>query len=364
MRIAAFMKYGDAAASTRQRLKQYEQMLRHHGIEVEYFPLLDNEHLRNITRGIRTSRLSLVKSYVRRFAAFFGLARFDVVWVHCELFPYLPGVFEKIAFRPGLPVVYDYDDAIFHMYDEVPNAFVRRALCNKLVPLMSRASVCLCGNPYLHDYARRQCSNAIILPTVVDTDSYVPVDERSPEGPPVIGWIGSPSTWRYVRPLMPMLEAMAASGRARVRIVGASAAGEPDRSAHIEMVDWEEAREIADIQNMDIGIMPLPDESWARGKSGYKLIQYMACGLPVIASPVGVNQEIVTSDCGFLASDEEGWRQAFERLLRDADLRRRLGANGRKRIVERYSLAAHAPRLLAALQALDDRGTGVGARAA
>jgi glycosyltransferase involved in cell wall biosynthesis len=136
-------------------------------------------------------------------------------------------------------------------------------------------------------------------------------------------------------------------------VVGAGAAAEKDRFKGLELVDWSEEREIAEVQQMDIGVMPLPDEPWARGKCGYKLIQYMACGLPVVASPVGVNGEIVSEGAsGYLAADLVQWEQALSRLAGDPGLRRAMGETGRRKIVADYSLAAHAPRLAGALKAL------------
>ena len=175
MRIAAFMKYGDLAASTRQRLEQYAPFLNAHGIEIDYFPLLDNAHLRNIANGSRTGIGSIVQSYARRLGQLLRARKFDLLWVHYELFPYLPGFLERLAFLPRRPVIYDYDDAIFHMYDQAPNPLVRALLGEKLKPLLEGAAACLCGNEYLLRYADRYSDRLTILPTVVDT-CFTPIE--------------------------------------------------------------------------------------------------------------------------------------------------------------------------------------------
>jgi glycosyltransferase involved in cell wall biosynthesis len=344
IRVVAFMKYGGRAASTRQRLLQYLPHLRSAGIDVEFLPLLGNDHLERVADGKSAALPHVAKNYARRFWQLTKLRHADIVWVHCELFPYLPGFFERLVRVTKTPMVYDFDDAIFHMYDRHPSGLVRRSLGKKLVPLLRSASACSCGNTYLAAYASLYCGDCRIFPTVVDTRSYVPVPKR--QGVPlVVGWIGSPSTWPYVQPMLGAIRAAADRSGARVRVIGAGPSAKQVEG--IEAVDWSEEREIAEVQGMDIGIMPVPDEPWERGKSGYKLIQYGACGLPVIASPVGVNREIVLDGAtGFLASTQPEWEAHLTRLLSDPPLRLRLGTAGRKRVEEHYSLQVHAARMV------------------
>jgi len=150
-----------------------------------------------------------------------------------------------------------------------------------------------------------------------------------------------------VQPMLPMLREVCAETGATLLAVGAGAAARGDHFPGLELRDWGEDSEIGDVQSMDIGIMPLVDRPFERGKSGYKLVQYMACGLPVVASPVGVNSEIVENgENGFLARDEHEWRDVLIRLLRDENMRKELGASGRARAQERYSLASQSPRLV------------------
>lgn len=353
MKILAFMKYGTLAASTRQRLVQYEPSFAKAGIEIEYRPLLDNDHLRRVANGRKASVTQVARDYSRRLYELLVRRDFDVLWVHCELFPYLPGLFEKLAAATGKPIVFDYDDAIFHMYDASGSRVVRALLGRKLQPLLKAASLCCCGNRYLLEYAARYASDTMLLPTVVDTKVYRPAEPRPPSAPVTIGWIGSPSTWPYVRPLIPLLRTLAETRGVRFRVVGAGPAAKADAFPGLDLVEWNEDSEVDEVRAMDVGIMPLPDETWAKGKCGYKLIQYMACSLPVVASPVGVNCEIIApGDNGFLARAEADWRDALLRLIEDPDLRRRFGAAGRRRAEERYSLEVHAPRLIEALRSL------------
>ena len=347
MRVLALVKYGSQAASTRQRFMQFESALAEAGIEVDYSPLLGNDHMGRLVRGDRPSPTSTAAGYLRRVRALLGARRYDILWIYSETFPYLPGLFERLPSLVGKPIVYDIDDAIFHMYGgEAASPLVRRLLNRKLEPLLRTASACCCGNAYLQKYAARFCSDSIVVPTVVDTEIYKP-RQTGTNDPLVIGWIGSPSTWCNVEPILPLLVEVALERGVKVRAIGAGHKAAGVSFPGLESVDWCEETEVDEVRKMDIGIMPLLDLPFQRGKSGYKLIQYMACGLPVIASPIGVNSEIVEPGAnGLLATNPEEWRKGLHRLIDDARLRRRMGAAGRERAVARYSLATQAPRLI------------------
>lgn len=349
MKMLALTKYGRMAASTRQRLMQYQPALAREGVEIEYAPLFDDDYVQNLSVGRRADRFRVMTAYARRLRMLLLARRdIDLVWLHYEAFPFLPAPFERLVARLDRPLILDFDDAIFHTYDDHPRAAVRRFLGRKLATTISLADAVTVGNAYLSHYAQSFNSNVHILPTVVDTDAYKPAASRS-DGPLVVGWIGSPSTWRYVEPVLPALLAQVAAAGAVFRAVG----GGPDaaRWKGVEALDWSEASEIAAVQSMDIGIMPLPDERWARGKCGYKLIQYMACGLPVIASPVGVNEQIVREEVnGFLATEVGEWTDALGRLLASAEQRHRLGGAGRAIAEREYSLAAYAPVVTSLVQ--------------
>jgi glycosyltransferase involved in cell wall biosynthesis len=353
MKVLAFTKYGRAAASTRQRILQYIPALAAAGIEVEHRSLLDDDYVESLATGAGFSKAAVARSYARRLKDLVSHSSHDALWVYAELFPYFPSVFERLAGRSGKPIVYDFDDAFFHQYDDNPRGLVRTFLSGKLEPLLRAANICCCGNAYLQDYAARLCPRTTILPTVVDTEIYRPLPEPAQSVTPIIGWIGSPSTWPGVRPVLPVLREFARSGAARIRVVGAGRSAEEDRFPGLEIVDWSESTEVEEVRHMDVGIMPLLDLPFQRGKSGYKLVQYMACGLPVVATPVGVNREIVKDGVtGYLATSADEWRDALRKLLQDPQLRHNMGLRARERGVTDYSLATHAPRLVEIFRSL------------
>jgi glycosyltransferase involved in cell wall biosynthesis len=351
VRIAAFTKYDRDAASTRQRVLQYLPALEAAGFEVSHHPLLGNDYVRSLAGGPPAAPGPIVASYLKRFMQLVAGPECDLIWVYAEAFPYLPAWFERLLIRSGKPVIYDFDDAFFVPYDEHPDYWVRRMLAGKLEPLIAGADAVCCGNDYLLDYARRLNPHSMLLPTVVDTDIYQPVAKR--DGQTVIGWIGSPSTWNEVRPILPVVAELCRQQRLRFRVVGAGAAAQADQFEGMELVEWSEAREVAEVQAFDIGIMPLRDLPFQRGKSGYKIVQYMACGLPVVAAPVGVNTAMVDQGAiGFLAVTQREWADALTTLVDDVSLRKRMGAAGRDKAVLHYSLHAHAPRLVELFQSL------------
>lgn len=342
-------KYGTRAASTRQRFVQAMPYLQQAGIALDMHPLFDDHYLNQLfVRGTR-HKGRIIAAYLRRLVDMLRWGRYDFLLVQYELFPYLPLEWLIRLFR--MPIIVDYDDAIFHQYDNHANPLVRRVLGQKLVPLLRHADLVMCGNAYIQQYVQQFCPRTEIIPTVVDTTLYMPSQNLAAKERPTLGWIGSPSTWGYVLPLVETLKTLVDTYRLSVLVVGAGHAANAQHPFAFR--DWSEVQEIADIQAMDIGIMPVPDEPWARGKCGYKLIQYMACGLPVIASPVGVNTEIVEHGVnGFLASSPEEWRTAIEQLIADPSLRKRMGEAGRRKVEARYSIQVYGAKIAALIQKL------------
>ncbi|UOK72811.1 glycosyltransferase family 4 protein [Ancylobacter polymorphus] len=355
MKIALLTKYGDLAASTRQRFHQYSSFLESDGFELIHRPLLDDDYLRHLYEGRRRDNIHIFARYFDRLMWLLSRPDTDLIWLHCELFPFLPGVVERLAGYPGKPIIFDYDDAIFHNYDQHRSGIVRRFLGQKIQKTIGGAKLVIAGNAYLANYARPFCPRVEIVPTIVDLTAYTQSLKTVSKSAPKIGWIGTPSTWtEYMAPMMPLLTQAAQSAGARIIAVGAGRAA----AAHplLDNLTWTEESEVTRIHEMDIGVMPLDDSPWARGKCGYKLIQYMACGLPVVASPVGVNAEIVEHGVnGFLATTHQEWNAALTTLLRDPDLRRRMGAAGRRKVEEAYSLQVWGPRLAALLAGVAGR---------
>lgn len=347
MRLLMLPRYGQLGASSRVRMYQYIPALQAAGIDVEVSPLFGDGYVRALYARRRAWR-DIGRGYAHRIQAQRAPARHDVVWVEKELLPWGPAIVERV--RTGPAVVVDYDDAVFHRYDMHRLGLVRRALGGKIDAVMRRADMVTAGNGYLAERATAAgCLRVERLPTVIDLARYALRAPCESGAAVVIGWIGSPATADYLTMVAPALQRLARTHAIRCVAIGAR----PDQveGTPFQAEPWTEAGEGAQVAAFDIGLMPLPDEPWERGKCGYKLIQYMACGVPVVASPVGVNPEIVTPGMnGELATSTDEWVAALSRLIENPELRVHQGLQGRQRVEAWYSLQAQAPRLVAMLQ--------------
>ena len=351
MNLQCLTRYDDLGASSRVRFGQYQGAMAKltSGLAWQRQSLLDARYLQRKYARLGTLRATL-RCYARRVLELARPPAPDLRWVEKELWPYAPAWLER-AVLAQRPYVLDLDDAIFHNYDLHPLAPVRWAWGRKIDRLMRGAALVTAGNAYL---ARRAVEagarNVEIVPTVIDLDHYPPRTPALPSNAPIdIAWIGSPATVAYLQALVEPLQLLAARHPVRLVVIGADA----PRFPGVENVSkpWSANTEAADLASCHIGVMPLPDSPWERGKCGYKLIQYMACGLPVVASPVGANCEIVQPGLnGLLAVDSGQWLSALERLVTDAALRQRLGQAGRRIVEQRYSVQAMAPRLATLLR--------------
>jgi len=282
--------------------------------------------------------------------------QFDAVWLEYELFPWLPAWGEALLKTLRVPYVVDYDDAVFHRYDLHSHALVRGVLGKKIDRVMRMATAVTVGNAYLAERAHKAGATHIeYLPTAVDLDRYL-VTPRADTSTYRIGWIGSPITARYLDLVRPALIEACRMGHGELAVIGGGE-GIP-QGIPVESRAWREDTEVAEIQRCDVGIMPLPDEPPERGKCGYKLIQYMACGLPVIASPVGANRQIVEHGInGFLASTVPDWISALTRFRHDHALRTRMGRAGRAKVEKEYSIQVTGPRLATLINSVATKET-------
>jgi glycosyltransferase involved in cell wall biosynthesis len=348
MRVLLLSRYADLGASSRVRYLQYLDDFKAQGCSVDVSPLFSNPYVEALYSG--RGRVSHVLiGYAKRLYALIRAWQFDVLVIEKELFPFLPALFERLLSSLSVPYLVDYDDAQFHRYDLHSRTLVRRLLGGKIDAVMRHAAVVVAGNDYLAERARASGARRVeIIPTAVDTDYYRPAAIRT-GGQPVVGWIGTPQTSRYLQPLLPVFERLRREMSVRFAGVGvreADFAGTP-----VEAWPWSEETEVASIQQFDIGIMPLDDTPWERGKCGYKLILCMACGVPVVASPVGVNTEIVEHGRnGFLASGGDDWYLALATLLADHEKRCEMGGKGRRKVDSLYSTSVQGSRLVEAVR--------------
>lgn len=337
-----------SAASTRFRLEQFFPALRQAGIEPILRPFLDERGFGVVYRkGVRLEKTAAaVRALSGRVADLARSLRADAVLVHREAALVGPPLIEWLLTRAlHCPLLFDLDDAVWVPYASPTYGATLSRLFKapaKTLFTLSAARAVIAGNDFIARFARRFNDQVDVVPTVVDTEIYRPVPRHNPV--PVLGWIGTPSSAQYLRAIVPALQRLAADRQFVVKIVGGTvdAPGVP-----VETLPWRLDREVADFQGLDIGLYPLIEDAWSQGKSGFKAVQYMACGVPVVASPVGVTTEMITDDRnGYLARSEDDWVRILSQLLDSATLRRRLGEQGRRDAVEHWSLHTHAPRFV------------------
>ena len=344
IRVLGLSLYGPQAASHRVRLSQFQPGLAAAGIDLQIQSLLDDAYLQRSFSGGRPSLRGLLAAYGRRLQALRQAHRFDLAIVYGDLLPFLPGWLERQLLQ--IPFTYDCDDAFFLKYRSGRLRLLRPLLGAKADRLMAAAVAVTAGSTALAAHARRFNSSVTVLPSVVDTVQFrpdAPPSAGRSGGPFTVGWIGSPSTAPYLQLLVEPLLQLARERPVRLLVVG----GPAPAIAGVEVIEqpWSLEQEVRLIQQFDVGVMPLPDTPWARGKCAYKLIQCMACAIPVVASRVGGNVEAVPPECGLLVESPAEWLMAFRRLATDSELRLRMGAAGTRWVEERYSLRSALPVL-------------------
>ena len=288
----------------------------------------------------------LAKSYVvlkglcTRICQMATWRNYDIVFVQREGLILGTCFLEKFLAR-RLPLIYDFDDSIWIQNVSEANARFAFLKTTKKIPEMIRAAaIVLAGNNYLAGYARQLNSRVEIVPTTIDTSHYLPRTSPKPvDAPVVIGWSGSFSTIQHFKLAIPHLQALKRvfGNRVEFQIIGD--ANYFCQELGVQGRPWKADTEVADLQEFDIGIMPLPDDEWSRGKCGLKGLQYMAVGVATLMSPVGVNRDIVQHGVnGFLPDTPENWLSCLCQLVESSELRRRLGEAGRRTVEDGYSV--------------------------
>lgn len=353
MKVLFLTHSGRQDSSSRVRLLQYIPFFKQNGIEVDVSSLLSDEYVLSMINGnsIKSYLNLIFFGYWNRIKILFKLKSYDLIIIHKEIFPYFPALVERLIYLMKIAYVVDYDDATFHKYDNHKNWFVRFFLGKKIDRIMKFSNAVIIGNEYLSSRAQLSGANRIeIVPSVVDLNKYKEV-KINYNKELVVGWIGSPSTGKYLLEIKSIFKLLKKEFDVRFVFVGCNK--DTVKELPVEVCPWSEETEVQLIKSFDIGIMPLKNSLWEKGKCGYKLIQYMACGIPVVASPIGINTQIVQNGTnGFLAKDIIGWEVALRKLLTDESLRRKMGKNGRKRVEEEYSAQVQSKKLIKIINSL------------
>ncbi len=358
MRVVAFTKTSDIGPSSRCRFGQMRALLAQQQVSLATRPLFGRTYfllgrVRPAALRILLKCLYVPGRFLARLVELRAARGAHLVVVEHQLFPYLPDLGERLLRRSATPWILEFDDAIYLTR-------FHRAKIARLCRLADRVVV---GNRFLAEFAARHNAAVAVVPTTVDLARFTPRRPRAPAAgaPLVVGWIGLPYNFPALALLEAPLRELAVEVPLVLRVVSAGRprlAGVP-----LEAVAWSLQGEAEQIARFDVGVMPLPDDEWSRGKCGLKILQCFAAGVPVVASPVGVNAELIEHGRnGLLASSAADWQRHLRALARDPELRARLGQEGRRTVEAGYSASAWAPRIAGLWQEVARRGAAGGKR--
>jgi glycosyltransferase involved in cell wall biosynthesis len=348
MKVLCLSRYPRIAANTRYRVAQFLDQLSHQwpDLLVDYVSTYSESHFVSLqaSYGSRTFALTCrtLSAMVTRCIEVrkFDFDRYDAIIATSDLLPWLPFGLEARAYRSKPGVVVDLDDARWLTYSGVP------VLSQKYAHVLASARHVIAGNAEIARYARRYTDRVTIIPTVVDVQRYIPKDsyDLSPDGIARVAWIGTSVTAQHLLSHQGAFRSLALRRPFTLECIGV---GDDFRipGVVVRAIPWSAGTEAELLRSCDVGVMPLPNNDFAKGKSGLKIIQYLSAGLPVLASAVGANCDIINEGhSGLLSRSIEDFRIKLDRLLAERDLRAELGIAGRNVAMQKFSLQSHIDR--------------------
>ncbi len=324
--------------SQRFRYEQYLTYLESEGYDFDYsFLISKTDDSFFYKKGHFLKKFFfLCRSILRRYNDLKSIQGYDIVFIQREAFLLGTVYFERKISESGVPIIFDFDDAIW----EVNSAGGNKALSflknpDKTSRILSLSSVVIAGNEYLAEYALQFNSNVTVIPTTIDTSYHFP---KVINPKVVIGWTGTFSTFPYLEALIPLLSRIKNKYTdVEFKIIVDFDLEIPELGTRTTI--WNKFQEIDQLREISIGIMPLPDNIWTRGKCGFKGLQYMSLSIPTLMSPVGVNTEIIKdSENGFLPESDDQWFNRLSELIESSAMRTKIGKKGYESLVKHYSV--------------------------
>lgn len=365
MRVLFFTQSDEICAASRTRVYQYLPFLRSKGVECKVIPMVKGLIYKgafispeNRIKKLAYVILSLILNCIKGLQVLILAGFYDVIFIQRILIP------KPIAYllrKINANIIFDFDDAIYTA-DNPKSNLINRLKVNrnkKCLPYMlSISRTAIIENEYNRKFAGQFVKNIHIITGPIDTRRYKASNKDLPQKGAedvVIGWIGSPSTTAYLNPLKDVFRELSRKYKITLKLIGASSFDIPD--IKVVKKKWDLNTEVSELRSFDIGIMFLPDDEWTRGKGGYKLLQYLAMAVPAVATPVGINSEIIQDGVsGFLVNKSKEWIEKLSLLIDSPELRRKMGKEGRKTIEQKFSVEVSAPKILNILKDVYQRG--------
>ena len=338
-----------AAPSQRFRFEQYYDILRNHEHDVTISSFLDAEAWSILyKRGFYFLKIiKIISGFCTRIKDLLKIPEYDFIFIHREVAPMGPPVFEWLIAKVfKKKIIYDFDDAIWLPNTSVNNKIIGGLKCHSKVKSICRWSYRIsCGNDYLAQFAREYNNDVVVNPTTIDTKKLHNRTKDQNTSGLTIGWTGTHSTSQYLDDIMPLLEKLEKSYDFTFIVISNHPLSHKLKS--LKYITWNKDSEIDDLLQFNIGLMPLREDSWSKGKCGFKALQYMSLGIPALVSPIGVNTKIVDDGInGALCSSLSDWEKAIISYLNDPLLRIKTGIAARKKIEASYSVISNSQNFL------------------
>jgi len=342
--------------SQRFRFEQYFSFLCENGFECHLSPLLDeNENKMFYSEGrFFRKMLIVINSFLRRKKDIAKAKEYDIIFIQREAFMTGTTFFERKLKETGKKIIFDFDDAVWLPNVSMGNKkFEWLKNPSKISKLISLSDLVIAGNHYLKSYAGKYNKNVLIIPTTIDTEYHRKKNLAKTDSRICIGWTGSHTTIRHFEFAVPALKKLKEKFGHKIYFKVIGDENYENKEIGIKGIQWKLENEISDLSEIDIGIMPLPDTDWTRGKCGLKALQYMALQIPCVMSPVGVNSEIVSDGInGFFAKDLTEWIAKISLLIENPELRIKIGAEARKSVEDNYSVKSQKEKYLTCMKSL------------
>lgn len=339
-RILFFTKYTRIGPSSRYRTYQYLDF--YHNFDIKVFPFFDSKYV----SGIRFNYVYVFSRYLKRVLDIFKIKKNDIIFLEYEFMPYM--IFNSFLFRAlKIKYVVDYDDAIFHNYDQHSNWFLRFFLKKKIPKVIEHANFVVTGSPYLTRFAKKYNKNVVELPTSIDFRKY-DVRYVGSEDRFIIGWIGSMSTSINLISLLPVFNRLKKENiDFKIHLIGFNKTLE-ERFVNlpVEFIEWRSETEVVEIKKFSVGIMPLEHTLFNRGKCAFKLIQYMACGIPTISTPLEANIKVNQNNGNLFANTSEEWYQSFLKIYKNKSDFKEIGGRNVINVKNNYSIQSNYKKYL------------------
>jgi len=348
MRVLFFTIFPEINAGSRYRVHKYLNYLKEKNIECTICPPMSNtlfQYLYQTNNPIKKILFYFI-TYSVRLKDLMKVRRYDIIFVHQGLCYFGPPILEYLIAKLNNNIIYDVDDAHFSKPTFASGFAARFYDRNRIAKISKLSKQVIVSVDYIKKYVEKFNSNVTVIPTSIDTSRYTSKNyDKQNSSSIVIGWVGTASGLIYLQTLEDVMQKLSTSYNIELRIISSHSIKIPAVKVVHRM--WTLENEIKDLQSIDIGIMPLPNTEFERGKGGFKLIQYMGVGVPVVCSPIGINSEIVHDGTnGYLAVAKDEWLKKLSLLIEDENLRERLGRKGRESIQNKFTIEANAAKFV------------------